>query len=219
MSERRNEEKQPARGVFFMLVGPSGAGKTTLLRRWLADAPDLRRVLSVTVRPPRPGEVDGRDYHFWREEDFRAAVERGEFIEYAEVHGNLYGTLRGALEAELDAGHDVVKDIDVQGAAQVRRLLPYPDSVAVFVLPPTKEEMERRLRGRGTEDEAALACRLSGAVGELARIGECEYVVWNEAVEGATAELRAVRAAEHCRRERREKELAGRGYPSAAGAL
>ena len=194
------------RGILFLIAGPAGVGKTTLLKQLVAGEQGLVKAVSVSTRPPRSGEVDGVAYHFWDEARFRAAVARGEFLEHAVVHGCLYGTLVRFVEEKLAAGLDVVKDIDVQGVAQVRQLeqFRYPRSVAVFVVPPSREELARRLRSRASEDPNSFAMRLKTAEAELARIGEYDYVVLNDTVAKALAELKAIRLAEHCKRERRQ---------------
>ena len=201
-------------GVFFLLAGPSGAGKSCLLRRLLELSPGLVRVVSVTTRRPRPGEVDGRDYRFWTPERFAAAVRGGELLEHAVVHGrDAYGTPRGEVEALLARGALAIKDLDVQGVAQVRRLWPYPRTVSIFVVPPSPEELAARLRGRGTEDEETLARRLAAAREELARIEEYDYLVVNADLEAAAEDLKALCRAEQLKRERRREEFAARWMP------
>jgi len=189
------------RGLFFLVAGPAGVGKTTLLQRFVAGEPGLLKAISVTTRAPREKEADGAAYHFWDEARFRAAVERGEFLEHAVVHGKRYGTLARFVEERLAAGTDIVKDIDVQGVEQIRRLsrYRYPQSIAVFVMPPSREELIRRLRGRGSEDEQSFATRLCTAEAEIARSHEFDYLVVNDVLEQALARLRAIRLAEHCR--------------------
>jgi guanylate kinase len=142
------------RGIFFLVAGPAGVGKTTLLQRLLEEEKDLVKAVSVTTRKPRQGEVDGVAYHFWDTERFGEAAQRGEFLEFAQVHQNYYGTLSRFVEEQLAAGLDVVKDIDVQGVDQIRRLkqFNYPKAVTIFVLPPSKEELHARLKGRDSED-------------------------------------------------------------------
>jgi guanylate kinase len=189
-------------GIFFLVAGPAGVGKTTLLQRLIAGEKGVVKAVSVTTRSPRSAEVDGVSYHFWDEKHFQEAVARGEFLEHACVHGSKhYGTLARFVEEQLAAGIDVVKDIDVQGVEQIRRMerYKYPGSVAIFVMPPSKEELIQRLKGRRSEDEQSLAVRLKTAEDEMARVGEYDYVVVNDSVEHAVEKLKAIRLAEHCR--------------------
>jgi len=180
-------------GPLIILSGPSGSGKSTVIARVLREAGlPLRVSVSATTRPARPGERDGVHYHFWAREKFLQQVQAGAFLEWAEVHGNYYGTLRDEVGPYRAQGIGVILDIDVQGAAQVRRLC--PDSVSVFLRPPSLEVLEQRLRARGTEDEAALARRLANARREMARIGEYTYVVVNEDLGEAVAQLRELLA-------------------------
>ncbi len=179
-----------ATGTLFVICAPSGAGKSTLVARLLEAVPGLVFSVSWTTRPPRPGEVDGRAYRFTDEPGFRARIAAGEFLEWAEVHGRLYGTARSDVDQALAAGRDLLLDIDVQGAEQVRRSrLP---SVSIFILPPDRATLEARLRGRATENEAALARRLGNAAREIARWPEFDYLVVNDELERAAAELTAI---------------------------
>ena len=179
-----------APGTLFVICAPSGAGKSTLVARLLAAVPGLGFSVSWTTRPPRPGEAEGREYRFTDEPTFRAMAAGGAFLEWAEVHGRLYGTARAEVEEALAAGRDLLLDIDVQGAEQVRRsILP---SVSIFILPPDRATLEARLRGRGTEDEAALARRLGNAAREIARWPEFDYLVVNDDLGRAAAELAAI---------------------------
>jgi guanylate kinase len=182
-------------GLLLVLSAPSGAGKTTLARRFQAREPDARFSVSATTRAPRGAERDGVDYRFVSRERFDALVAAGELAEWAEVHGNRYGTPRAAVEEALAAGQVAIFDIDVQGGAQIRAR--WPDrTVAVFVLPPTLEELERRLRGRSTEGEEAIARRLVAARAEIARgVESYDFVIVNDTLETAEAELKAVVAA------------------------
>ncbi|MFH0938496.1 MAG: guanylate kinase [Planctomycetota bacterium] len=191
-------------GILFLIAGPAGVGKTTLLKQLVAEEQGLVKAISVTTRPPRADEVDGVAYYFWNETRFKTAVSRGEFLEHAEVHGYFYGTLTQFVKEKLAAGLDVIKDIDVQGVAQLRQLeqFRYPQSVAIFVTSPSREELVRRLRGRASEDPRSFAIRLSTAESELTCIDEYDYVVLNDILPVALAKLKAIRLAEHCKRER-----------------
>jgi guanylate kinase len=191
------------KGIFFLVAGPAGVGKTTLLAQLVAGEEGLVKAVSVTTRPPRANETDGAAYYFWDETRFLAAVEKGEFLEEAVVHGQHYGTLARFVEDQLAAGLDVIKDIDVQGVQQVRRLAAYryPGSVAIFIMPPSREELVKRLQGRGSEDRASLARRLKTAEAEMARAKEYDYVVVNDSLPEALARLQAIRRDEHRKRE------------------
>jgi guanylate kinase len=175
----------------FILSGPSGSGKSTVLGRLLAaeDVP-LRVAVSATTRPPRDKEREDVDYHFWTRDRFEAAVKTGEFLEWADVFGNLYGTLRSEVEPHRKQGTGVILDIDVQGAAQVRQQC--PDTVTLFLRTSSLDAYEQRLRRRGTESEEAIQRRLQGARRELERMGEYQYVVINDNLDKAVAELRAI---------------------------
>ena len=173
-----------------MLSGPSGAGKGTLRENALKDIPNLVYSISCTTRRPRPGELDGREYRFITHEQFTAWVEQGKFLEYAHVHDDMYGTLKADVIRELEAGNNVLLEIDVQGALQVREKM--PDALLVFVDIPSIEELERRLRDRHTETEAALQTRLANAVRERELKGEYDYIVVNDELEAACRELRRI---------------------------
>jgi guanylate kinase len=187
--------------LLLILSSPSGAGKTTLFNRLRGEFPRLRFSVSHTTRSPRPTEVHGREYHFVDRPTFENMVEAGAFAEYAEVHGNLYGT--SIREIDLARGDDadgVLFDVDYQGARQIKAA--FPDAVGVFVLPPSLAELERRLRGRGTEDEATTMRRLAAAKAEIAHYGFFDYVLVNDDVEKAYGKLRGILLAERCRRHR-----------------
>ncbi|HLM74557.1 MAG TPA: guanylate kinase [Polyangiaceae bacterium] len=188
---------------FLLLIvsSPSGAGKTTLCTRLRAEFPDLRFSVSHTTRKPRPNEVDGRAYHFVDQAAFEQMVQEGAFAEWARVHGNLYGTSLREIEAARASARGVLFDIDYQGARQIKASL--PEAVGVFILPPSLAELEHRLRGRGTEDEATTLRRLSNAKGEIEHYGFFDYVVVNDEINSAYEQLRSVVNAERCKRWRR----------------
>lgn len=183
-----------------ILSAPSGGGKTTIARRLLERRLDLGYSVSCTTRLPREGEVDGRDYRFLTREAFEAAVTRGEFAEWAEVHGNLYGTLRTEVERVLAAGRHALMDIDVQGARQFH--LSFPDTVLIFVLPPSGEVLKARLSARKSEDQAKLLVRLRNARAELGEVGRYHYVVVNDNLERAVDQVSAIIDAEGLRHDR-----------------
>ena len=166
------------RGTLFVITAPSGAGKTSLIKALLEDEPSLTLSTSYTTRKPRPGERDGREYHFVDEPTFLAMQKRGEFLESAEVHGNRYGTARTAINDTLEQGRDLILEIDWQGARQVRAL--YPDCVGIFILPPSMEELERRLRDRGQDADAVIERRLASAQVEIAHAAEFKYAIINK---------------------------------------
>lgn len=183
-----------------ILSAPSGGGKTTIARELLARRPDVGYSVSATTRDRREGEVDGRDYHFLTPADFRERVDRNEFAEWAEVHGNLYGTLRSEVDRLLSSGLHVVMDIDVQGAEQFHRS--FPESVLVFLLPPSASVLVSRLTGRKTEAAAALRRRLESAIQELEAVPMYHYVVVNDDLETAIARVSAIVDAEEASRTR-----------------
>ncbi len=186
------------KGKLFVITAPSGAGKTSLIKALLEDEPELRLSTSYTTRAPRPGEQNGREYHFVDEPTFLAMAGRGEFLESAVVHGNRYGTSRRVISETLERGEDLILEIDWQGARQVRSL--YPDCIGIFVLPPSTEELERRLRGRGQDAEAVIQQRVANAQAELAHAGEFKYAIINKDFNTARQELASI-----VRQERRLK--------------
>ena len=185
-------------GKLFILSAPSGAGKTTLLKKVMADLPGLAFSVSHTTRRPRSGEHDGVDYHFVSRDQFEAMREQGVFLEWAEVHGNLYGTSRPALLTQLETGLDVVLDIDVQGAVIIRNSAAIP-SASLFITPPSLSELERRLRGRGTDSEETILLRLKNASKEMQAAVDYEYLIVNDSLEQAVDTLRAIVIAERSR--------------------
>jgi guanylate kinase len=186
----------------IILSSPSGGGKTTIARQLLELRTDVGYSVSCTTRPPRPGEVDGRDYYFLSVPEFLARQQRGDFAESAEVHGHLYGTLRSEVERVLASGRHVIMDIDVQGARQFRQA--FPESVLIYVLPPSGEVLLERLRGRNTEDREALKRRLVSALVELRAVPMYQYVVLNDELDRAVANVSGIIDAEGLRRERLE---------------
>lgn len=186
----------------IILSSPSGGGKTTIAKRLLTERPDVGYSVSCTTRLPRAGEVDGRDYYFLSQGEFESRRDRGEFAEWAEVHGRLYGTLRREVRRVLESGRHVLMDIDVQGAVQFHDA--FPEAVLIFVLPPSADVLLARLKARKTESREALAVRLQSALAELQALGRYEYVVVNDDLEHAVARVSSIIDAEVVRRERVE---------------
>jgi guanylate kinase len=180
----------PKRGHLYVIAAPSGAGKTSLLKALLARRPDVSFSVSCTTRPPRASEQDGRDYHFIGREEFERLIAANEFIEHANVFGNLYGTRRSVVDATLAAGRDLILEIDWQGARQVRERL--PEAVHIFILPPSRAELEERLRKRGSDSDEAIARRLRESVLEMSHWRDFDHVIVNRDFERALAELEAV---------------------------
>jgi len=182
-------------GSLFIVSAPSGAGKTTLVRKLMDLDPAIRHSVSYTTRAPRPAERDGHDYHFIDIQNFLAMRERGDFLEWAEVHGNFYGTSRTWLLDEMRAGRDTLLEIDWQGAQQVRMLM--PGAVGIFIMPPSIAELERRLRTRGQDSDDVIQRRVAAALGEMRHVDEFDFVIINndlqEALTDLTAAVRASR--------------------------
>jgi len=191
----------PRTGILLVVSGPSGSGKTTLCRR-LANAGEVRYSISCTTRPPRAGEEDGKDYHFLSKKDFFHRLETGEFLEHAVVHGNLYGSLKSEVVSHLQAGIDVVMDIDIQGAEQVRNC---PDDdikralVDLFVMPPSEEELHGRLAGRGTDSDEIIALRMINALEEMQHWKRYTYRLLSSTREEDFAKFQALVTAERLR--------------------
>lgn len=184
-------------GTLFVVSAPSGAGKTTLVKMLMERDPRVRHSVSYTTRAPRPGEQNGREYNFIDIATFATMRDRGDFLEWAEVHGNFYGTSRVWLTEQMRAGSDMLLEIDWQGAQQVRRL--FPDAVTIFVLPPSVAELERRLRGRGQDAEEVIQRRVAAALGEMRHVGEFDFAIINNDLQVALEDLAAtVRAARLC---------------------
>jgi len=189
------------RGLLFVLSSPSGAGKSTLSKMLLAGDDGISLSVSATTRPPRPGEVDGKDYQFVSVERFEQMVSAGDFLEWAHVFGNRYGTPRAPVEALLAKGRDVLFDIDWQGAQQLHQAAG-EDVARVFILPPSIEELERRLRARGTDSDAVIAARMDRARAEIGHWSEYDYVLINRDVEACAADIRGILHAERLKRAR-----------------
>ena len=189
----------------FIISAPSGSGKSTLVHRLLASDPKLVFSISYTTRAPRAQERAGVDYNFISRQDFEARVANGEFLEYADVFGNYYGTHQGFLERAHAEGRDLVLDIDVQGARQLKVRL--PEAVSIFVLPPSREILEQRLRARSQDTEAVIQRRLKGAADEVRNYKQYDYVLINREIEPAVAQLESIVQAERMRRMRMEEEV------------
>jgi guanylate kinase len=178
------------KGLLFVITAPSGAGKSSLISAVLADLPDLRASVSYTTRPPRQGEENGREYHFVDDKTFLAMLERGEFLESAEVHGYRYGTSHRVILEVLDRGLDLILEIDWQGAQQVRRL--YPECVGIFILPPSLAELERRMRTRALDSDEVIKRRMANAREEVQHAPEFKYAIINKEFEEARRDMAAV---------------------------
>jgi guanylate kinase len=175
------------RGNLFILSGPAGAGKGTLRKILFREIPELSFSVSCTTRPPRHGEMDGRDYHFVSADDFREMINRGEFLEWADVHGNYYGTKRLDVESDLKSGRDVLLEIDVQGSRQVKSKM--PEAIRVFITAGSLDELEWRLEERGSESPSQMDVRLRNAATEMRHAAEYDHIIVNDAVERSSREL------------------------------
>jgi len=180
----------PLEGTLFVVAAPSGAGKSTLVNALLEREPAISLSISHTTRPPRPGELYGRHYYFVEREAFEQQVAEGIFLEHAEVHGNLYGTSRNTVQELLAQGRDVLLEIDWQGAEQIRRSK--PDCVGIFILPPSRAELERRLRGRGSDAPEVIERRLHNSRGEIAHAHEFDFILVNDVFEQALCDLQSI---------------------------
>ena len=189
------------KGLAFVVSAPSGSGKGTVLKKVLKSVPGLMVSVSHTTRLPRPGEIDGVDYHFIGRDQFQTLIQHGDFLEWAEVYDNLYGTSQSAVEKLLTEGIDVILEIDVQGAEQVVHKM-NPPPVTIFLIPPSLAEMERRLRGRATESESALALRLYNAAQEMRATSAYHYLVVNDHLDEAARQMAAIIYAERARSRR-----------------
>jgi len=193
-------------GSLFVVVAPSGAGKTSLVEALLAREPNIHLSISYTTRAPRPGEENGKHYHFVDRPAFEAMIARAEFLEHANVYGNYYGTSRKWIEGELRRDHDVLLEIDWQGARQVREL--FPRMIGIFILPPSIEELARRLQGRGKDSPEVIARRLASAREDISHVLEFQYIIVNESFESALADLTCVVRAARLSHEQQRERLA-----------
>lgn len=186
-----------SKGMLIVYSGPSGVGKGTLLVPYMKEHPEAALSVSVTTRQPRPGEADGVDYHYVTREAFEELIKSDGLLEYAEYSGNYYGTPRAKVEEQIAQGRDVVLEIEVQGAMQIKKS--YPDAVFIFVLPPSYAVLRSRLTGRGTEPPAVVECRLTAARKELRHAPEYDFVIVNDDIDAARGRLSAVISAARCR--------------------
>lgn len=193
------------KGKTFIICGPSGVGKGTVVSRLMEADPTLYFSVSATTRAPRAGEADGVHYHFLTRERFQEWIDAGDFLEHAQFVGNFYGTPRRYVDEAMDQGRDVLLDIEIQGAEQIHRKR--PEAVRIYIAPPSWEELERRLTGRGTEDGEKIRSRLARGREEFAAARDFDYLVINDTVEHAAAEIRAIMTAEHCRPAERAAQI------------
>jgi guanylate kinase len=194
-------DKVSRRGLMLVLSSPSGAGKSTISRALLENHEQLTMSVSATTRPQRPGEIEGKDYFFVDQETFEEMIAAGEFLEQATVFGNSYGTPRGPVMAALEAGQDVLFDVDWQGTQQLRQNA-LEDLVSIFILPPSLEELERRLFSRNQDSEQVVRSRMSRAYAEMSHWAEYDYIIINEEIEDSVKTAESILAAERARRER-----------------
>lgn len=187
-------------GCLFVISAPSGTGKTSLVKALLQLNPDLALSISHTTRPPRPGEIDGRDYHFVTTATFQQMLLNGEFIESAEVYGNLYGTSQQWVNKVISSGQDILLEIDCQGAQQIRRI--FPESVGIFIIPPSSQALATRLKARAQDNPEIIQKRLAAAREEISHVAEYDYVIVNDVLEHALSDLVSIVKAEHLKKSR-----------------
>ncbi len=202
LQQKRDSSQALTTGILFVVSSPSGGGKGTLIQRVLNSLPNLSYSVSYTTRRPRPGEVNGQEYFFVSSEEFEEMIAGDEFLEWAQVHGRLYGSSRSQVATEINEGRDIILEVDVQGAASVRKLI--PESASIFILPPSFEILRQRLIARGTDSAEELELRLRNAPEELKDYATFDYVIINDDVEIAAAKLAAVVAAERVRLTRQQ---------------
>ncbi|WP_163329217.1 guanylate kinase [Desulfurobacterium thermolithotrophum] len=193
------------KGLLIVISAPSGTGKTTLSHKLLETFPSMEFSISYTTRKPRKGEVNGRDYFFVDKETFKSMIKEGDFLEWAEVYGNLYGTSKSQVMKALEKGKDILLDIDTQGALQVKKN--FPEAVLIFILPPSLRELERRLRKRGTDDEETIKKRLRIAREEIKKAFFYDYLLINDDLEVAFEKLRSIITAEKCQVKRLKSQV------------
>jgi guanylate kinase len=187
-----------AKGLFIVVSAPSGTGKSSICQRLLRICPEIKFSVSYTSRPPRPKEVNGKDYYFISREDFRARIKKGEFVEWVESYGHLYGTLWKTMEEFLQKGNDLLLDIEPRGAKKIKQK--FKGGVFVFVLPPSRAELLKRLERRGHEADEAIRARLAQAESELKEISWYDYVIFNEKLKNAVDQLRSIYIAQKCKK-------------------
>jgi len=192
-------------GKLYIISAPSGAGKTSLVRQLIADVEQLTVSISHTTRPMRPGEIQGQDYYFVSVAEFQAMLEQQAFLEHAQVFDNFYGTAQRTVQKNLDQGLDVILEIDWQGAQQIKKLR--PDSLSIFILPPSTAILQHRLRNRGQDDEQTIARRMRDAVTEISHYDEFDYLVVNDVFTQALAELKSIILANRLTRQRQQQQL------------
>ena len=193
------------KGLLIVVSGPSGTGKGTVCTELLTQTPELAYSISATTRKPRTGEIDGQNYYFLNKATFEKMIGDGGFLEYANVYGNYYGTPLGKIEERLAAGEDILLEIDTQGALNVMKKC--PEGLFIFLLPPSIGELERRIRGRGSETEDSLGKRLGAAKAEIAIGKKYDYIVVNDTVKNAVKHIKSIMIAEHCRVSRSEDKI------------
>jgi len=208
MSSNQTSPAGTRRGLLIILSSPSGAGKSTLAGRLMAWDASLSFSVSATTRPPRPGELDGREYYFRERADFEDMIDAGEMLEHAEVFGNLYGSPRAPVQDAIEAGRDVIFDIDWQGGQQVRNSTLSKDVVSIFILPPSIAELDRRLRARGQDSPDVIATRMAQSEAEISHWAEYDYVLVNEDIDETEEKLKTILTAERLHRDR-QPGLAG----------
>jgi len=208
MSSNQTSLAGTRRGLLIILSSPSGAGKSTLAGRLMAWDASLSFSVSATTRPPRPGELDGREYYFRERADFEDMIDAGEMLEHAEVFGNLYGSPRAPVQDAIEAGRDVIFDIDWQGGQQVRNSTLSKDVVSIFILPPSIAELDRRLRARGQDSPDVIATRMAQSEAEISHWAEYDYVLVNEDIDETEEKLKTILTAERLHRDR-QPGLAG----------